>query len=145
MPRTAKAMGVSNAADPAHNIKGGIKYMDWLRDRFPQSLPISERLWFTLAAYNAGEGRIGQWLDAWGNVPTDEFVERIPFDAKSDDDPNWYILKVGHLFERKPDKFCWRTPSDAKLYAAQLQDAMRQLSAWLEDNAGLGSTLLFET
>ena len=58
MPRTAKAMGVKNTGDPAHNIKGGIKYLDWLRDRFDSNLPISERLWFTLAAYNAGAGHV---------------------------------------------------------------------------------------
>ncbi len=58
MPRTAKEMGVKNTSDPAHNIKGGIKYMDWLRDRFDSKLPIPERLWFTLAAYNAGAGHV---------------------------------------------------------------------------------------
>jgi membrane-bound lytic murein transglycosylase F len=58
MPRTAKEMGVNNTNDPAHNIKGGIKYLDWLRDRFDPNLPISERLWFTLAAYNAGAGHV---------------------------------------------------------------------------------------
>ena len=58
MPRTAKAMGVKNTSDPAHSIKGGIKYLDWLRDRFDSKLPISERLWFTLASYNAGSGHV---------------------------------------------------------------------------------------
>jgi membrane-bound lytic murein transglycosylase F len=58
MPRTAKAMGVKNSSDPANNIKGGIKYLDWLRDRFDSKLPISERLWFTLASYNAGAGHV---------------------------------------------------------------------------------------
>jgi membrane-bound lytic murein transglycosylase F len=58
MPRTAKAMGVKNTSDPANSIKGGVKYMDWLRDRFDVNLPISERLWFTLAAYNAGSGHV---------------------------------------------------------------------------------------
>jgi len=58
MPRTAKAMGVKNSGDPAHNIKGGVKYLDWSRDRFDSKLPISERLWFTLAAYNAGAGHV---------------------------------------------------------------------------------------
>lgn len=58
MPRTAKAMGVKNTSDPANSIKGGVKYMDWLRDRFDAKLPISERLWFTLAAYNAGAGHV---------------------------------------------------------------------------------------
>jgi membrane-bound lytic murein transglycosylase F len=58
MPRTARAMGVKNSTDPALNIQGGIKYLDWLRDRFDSKLPISDRLWFTLAAYNAGAGHV---------------------------------------------------------------------------------------
>ena len=36
----------------------GIKYMDWLRDRFSDELPLYERLWFSLAAYNAGAGHV---------------------------------------------------------------------------------------
>ena len=58
MPRTAKAMGVKNVGDPANSIRGGVKYLDWLRDRFDSNLPISERTWFTLAAYNAGAGHV---------------------------------------------------------------------------------------
>jgi membrane-bound lytic murein transglycosylase F len=58
MPRTAKAMGVENTADPDSNILGGVKYLDWLRDRFDSELPISDRLWFTLASYNAGHGHV---------------------------------------------------------------------------------------
>ena len=58
MPRTAKEMGVENVNDPASSIRGGIKYMNWLRDRFDPRLPISDRLWFTLAAYNAGAGHV---------------------------------------------------------------------------------------
>jgi len=58
MPRTAKSMGISKFEDPAHSIKGGVKYMDWLRDRFDAELPIAERLWFSLAAYNAGVGHV---------------------------------------------------------------------------------------
>jgi len=58
MPRTAKAMGVEDISDPASSIRGGIKYLDWLRDRFDNDLPISDRLWFTLASYNAGAGHV---------------------------------------------------------------------------------------
>jgi membrane-bound lytic murein transglycosylase F len=58
MPRTAKAMGVKNTSDPANSIQGGVKYLDWLRDRFNSNLPISDRLWFTLASYNAGAGHV---------------------------------------------------------------------------------------
>lgn len=71
-------------------------------------------------------------------------IERVPFDAKVDDDPSWYVLKVGHLFDRKPDKFRLKTPSDAKLYAAQIKEAMHGLKAWLDENAELGTTLVFE-
>ena len=58
MPRTARELGIENMSDPASSIRGGIQYLDWLRDRFDADLPISERLWFTLAAYNAGAGHV---------------------------------------------------------------------------------------
>ena len=58
MPRTAKSMGIEDSGDPASSIRGGIKYLDWLRDRFDGDLPLSERIWFSLAAYNAGVGHV---------------------------------------------------------------------------------------
>jgi membrane-bound lytic murein transglycosylase F len=58
MPRTALSIGVNNMKDPASSIKGGVKYLSWLRDRFDSELPIGERLWFSLAAYNAGLGHV---------------------------------------------------------------------------------------
>lgn len=58
MPRTARSMGIEDISDPASSIRGGVKYLDWLRDRFDASLPVSERTWFTLAAYNAGAGHV---------------------------------------------------------------------------------------
>lgn len=58
MPRTAKSVGVNNIKNPESNILGGVKYMDWLRDRFDRNLPVSVKLWFTLAAYNAGHGHV---------------------------------------------------------------------------------------
>ena len=58
MPRTARSLGIKKIDDPAHSIQGGVKYMDWLRDRFDNELPLAERLWFSLAAYNAGAGHV---------------------------------------------------------------------------------------
>jgi len=58
MPRTAKEMGIKDISDPASSIRGGVKYLDWLRDRFDTDLAISDRLWFTLASYNAGAGHV---------------------------------------------------------------------------------------
>ena len=58
MPRTARSVGVKHIEKPEHNIEGGIKYLDWLRDRFSDDMPVSEKIWFTLAAYNAGAGHV---------------------------------------------------------------------------------------
>jgi membrane-bound lytic murein transglycosylase F len=58
MPRTAESLGFNDVIEPANGIKAGIKYMDWLRDRFNDNLPVSDRLWFSLASYNAGAGHV---------------------------------------------------------------------------------------
>ncbi|NCG21181.1 MAG: transglycosylase SLT domain-containing protein [Rhodobacterales bacterium] len=81
MPATAQqtagwlGMKVSNSEldDPATNLKIGARYLDAMHKQ------LSDSPFLSLAAYNAGAGRVGQWLKAWGNVPTDEFVERIPY------------------------------------------------------------------
>ncbi|MCK7599048.1 transporter substrate-binding domain-containing protein [Microbulbifer sp. CAU 1566] len=62
MPLTAEDMGFPPPLfDPDRNIQAGIKYLNWVRDRFEPNLPAIEKLWFTLASYNAGYGHL---LDA---------------------------------------------------------------------------------
>ena len=58
MPRTAKSVGIKNIDDPQNNIEAGVKYLDWLRDRFDDDIPLSEKIWFILASYNAGHGHV---------------------------------------------------------------------------------------
>jgi len=58
MPRTAKFMGFSKISKPEDGIHAGVKYLDWVRNRFEPTLPFNERMWFTLAAYNAGHGHV---------------------------------------------------------------------------------------
>jgi len=58
MPRTAKFMGFKKIDKPEEGIHAGVKYMDWVRNRFDPELPVNERMWFTLAAYNAGHGHV---------------------------------------------------------------------------------------
>jgi membrane-bound lytic murein transglycosylase F len=58
MPRTAREMGFEELTDPETGIHAGVKYMDWVRDRFEPELPVRDRTWFTLAAYNAGAGSV---------------------------------------------------------------------------------------
>lgn len=58
MPRTAKQLGVKDIKDPKQSVEAGVRYLDWLRDRFDAELPVKDRMWFTLAAYNAGAGHV---------------------------------------------------------------------------------------
>ncbi len=58
LPRTAKEMGFKQLEDPDIGIHAGVKYLDWVRDRFETELDIKDRMWFSLAAYNAGAGHV---------------------------------------------------------------------------------------
>lgn len=71
-------------------------------------------------------------------------MERLPFDSKEDDDPDWYALQVKHLFDRKPDRFRFQTPSDAKAYQIKLTELMHTMKAWLDQNAETGGATVFE-
>ena len=79
LPRTARQMGISNLFEPENGIRAGVSYLGWLEERFPRDLPFDQKIYFTLAAYNAGHGhvrdarnlaaRLGKNPDLWfGNV-----------------------------------------------------------------------------
>ncbi|MCD6293731.1 MAG: lytic transglycosylase domain-containing protein [Deltaproteobacteria bacterium] len=71
MPGTARALGVKNAFNPAHNINGGVKYLKQLLDTFNDDAKLA------LAAYNAGAGRVKRY----GGVPpikaTRHYVKKV--------------------------------------------------------------------
>jgi membrane-bound lytic murein transglycosylase F len=58
LPRTGKELGFNDLKKPQNSIEAGIQYMQWTADRFKHSTQIGERLYFALAAYNAGFGHI---------------------------------------------------------------------------------------
>jgi len=55
---TAQMMGVSSRLDPAQSIKGGAKYLERMLERIPERIPMPDRLWFAIAAYNIGWGHV---------------------------------------------------------------------------------------
>jgi soluble lytic murein transglycosylase-like protein len=71
MPATAVAYGVSNAYDPAENIRAGVAYLRGLLDRYSQNEELA------LAAYNAGPTAVAKY----GAVPpyreTRNYVAKI--------------------------------------------------------------------
>jgi membrane-bound lytic murein transglycosylase F len=58
MPETAADLGFSDISDPEEGIHAGVKYLHQLRDRFDKEIPMRERTWFALAAYNVGFDRV---------------------------------------------------------------------------------------
>lgn len=70
---TARAMGVSNRVDPSQSIHGGAKYFDLMMSRYAQ-IPLRDRYWYALIAYNMGPGatdQIMKRLRAQGKNPHD--------------------------------------------------------------------------
>ena len=62
MPATARAMQAGNLLDPEESIRTGARYLQRLSRRYSHAADRLERMKFTLAAYNAGEGRIQDCL-----------------------------------------------------------------------------------
>ncbi len=59
--------------NPEVSVHVGSAYLAWLLDRYDGSVPLA------IAAYNAGEGAVDRWLDRWGHLPLDAFLEEVPF------------------------------------------------------------------
>ena len=89
----AKRMGVAFdaarlVADPAYNTQLGAAFLGQLLNDEGGSYVLA------LAAYNAGAGRVQQWIEAYGdprapNVDPVDWVESIPFDETRD-----YVQRV---------------------------------------------------
>jgi membrane-bound lytic murein transglycosylase F len=59
MPATARQVGVRNPRDPEQNVRGAVKYLAWLEERWKDNVTDpKERLKFVLASYNAGSGHV---------------------------------------------------------------------------------------
>jgi soluble lytic murein transglycosylase len=81
MPATAQqtagwlqiTIELDDLEDPATNLKIGARYLDAMHRQ------LSGSPYLSLAAYNGGAGNVNKWITEYGNLPTDEYVERIPF------------------------------------------------------------------
>ncbi|NVK30943.1 MAG: lytic transglycosylase domain-containing protein [Gammaproteobacteria bacterium] len=71
MPRTAQHLGVQNPFNREENIRGGVKYLRELMDRFPNNTKLA------LAAYNAGPTAVAKY----GGIPpyreTQNYVKKV--------------------------------------------------------------------
>ena len=70
-PDTATRFGVTDAFDPAQNIRGGARYLRFLTDHFQGDLPL------ILAAYNAGENAVIKHQGIPPYRETQQYVRKV--------------------------------------------------------------------
>lgn len=59
MPATARQFGVRSRTDPEQNVRGAVKFLQWLDEHWKERIHDSrERLKFVLASFNAGAGHV---------------------------------------------------------------------------------------
>ncbi|MDT7043903.1 transglycosylase SLT domain-containing protein [Candidatus Nitronereus thalassa] len=56
--RTAASLGIRNRLDPEKSIYGGARFLARMQQRIPTSVPMPDRRFFALAAYNVGLGHM---------------------------------------------------------------------------------------
>lgn len=68
-----KSFSPNQLLNPETAIRIGTKYLQRLNKKFNSVLPL------VAASYNAGPHRVKNWIQQFGGLETDEFIEHIPF------------------------------------------------------------------
>ena len=71
MPGTAAVLGVVDRFNPRENIRGGVRHLRYLLDRYQGSVAMA------LAAYNAGEGAVDNYRGIPPYPETQQYVRRV--------------------------------------------------------------------
>jgi len=124
MPETAKKMGVKNVFSPDENIRGGARYLAYMRERIPQRIRDPDRTWMAMAAYNVGIGHLedariitqmrkknpDRWMDVRANLP------RLS-------DPHWHTkVKRGYANGKETVQFVERVTQFAAVLESSVPD-----------------------
>lgn len=104
MPATAARMNTNNPLDPEESINSAANYLQLLYKRYRKAANEEERLKFTLAGYNAGEGRIKQFTSMadtmnvdrtyWKNVS--DLFDKTEFKGS---ETRYYVDKVMDIYK----------------------------------------------
>ena len=82
MPKTAKALepikNINDVYQPELNVHLGTKLLGQLKREFSDNLVLAS------AAYNAGGFRVRQWLKQTPDLPSDQWIELIPYKETRD-------------------------------------------------------------
>jgi Transglycosylase SLT domain/Sel1 repeat len=71
IPATAQRFNVKDAFDASQNVKGGVRYLRWLLDRYHGEIEL------VAAAYNAGEGAVDKYKGIPPYRETQDYVSKV--------------------------------------------------------------------
>ncbi|MEQ1636167.1 MAG: transglycosylase SLT domain-containing protein [Methylococcales bacterium] len=71
IPATAERFNVKDAFDASQNVKGGVRYLRWLLNRYHGNIEL------VAAAYNAGEGAVDKYKGIPPYKETRDYVKRV--------------------------------------------------------------------
>lgn len=97
--------GAGSLLKPATNLQLGALYLSQLLSFFKGNLPVAA------AAYNAGPYASRDWVKRWQNLPTDAFVENIPYPAT-----RAYVMQVTATAQT----YAWLYPEWQEISAGSL-------------------------
>lgn len=122
---TAALLNVANREDPDQSIAGGARYFDQILQQLPADIPLPDRYWMALAAYNMGLGHLhdAQRLTALqGGDPTRWYDVRATLPLLTQ--AKWY-KQTRHGYARS---------YQALHYVANIR-SYYDMIAWLTDSA----------
>jgi membrane-bound lytic murein transglycosylase F len=102
MPGTAKNYGVTSESSPREQVRAGVKFIQWLDDRFKDVIvDEEERIKFILAAYNIGYGHIqdARRLAEKNGADPDIWMGSVEEWLLKKSDPKYYtdqVVKYGY-------------------------------------------------
>ena len=108
---TASYIGIKNRLDPNQSVYGGVKYLENIFKRLPNSIVGSDRIWMTLASYNVGLGhledarviteRLGYnpnyWSDVKKHLPllkVKKFYKKTKYGYARGNEPVKYVKRI---------------------------------------------------
>ena len=119
---TARELGIRNRLDAEQSVRGGVRYLEQLKGRLPETLQEPDRTWQALAAYNVGIGHLydARNLTRKQGYNPDNWIHLKPFLLKLED-PAWY----------KQTRFGYARGSESVLYVENIQRYYSHIMAHL--------------
>nr|WP_010131996.1 transporter substrate-binding domain-containing protein [Microbulbifer agarilyticus] len=130
MPDTGKQVGEKNLFDPETSVRAGMKYLRWLYRKFEdKGISPENRMWFTLASYNAGLGHV---YDAQDLAEEKGWDRNIWFDNVENamlllSEKKYYSkARYGYARGREPYDYVRKISQRFRTYASLLEAYQRQ-------------------